>query len=480
MRHSIVLASILALTTACVPQKQWRSKPVLTTGSTAPADPEDGFYLAPDSKEKRIYSLSFVEFGNDGHFRNPQQIDEALTAIDRADQRSNHHALIVVFVHGWKNNAGKFNNNVLDFRRQLNRIAREVCGASAETCGVAGIYFGWNGDQVKQEWGTLRQASIFNRRGVARQVAGGDVGQGLLKVMKHVKEGQDHEGNLSIVVGHSFGALILEAAITDKMKQVGRELSSQIKRGTNVESYTSPILRELADLIVLINAAVPAVEAVNLLAEYRQELQRVHFLLPPREPQPPEPKCAPNDTRQDCKSLAHPLLLAVSSESDLATNLLLPISERISPSKLKLNPGVEEQLPKGLDAKKLSSSAAAHTPQLHSHHLVECDGGDCSPCLKRDKYYIPIRIKNLPAFARGNETRKDMPLNYCLERRDSTAWNQTPFWVFNLPTKIVPDHSEIFTDRFTDFLTAFLPPLRKVESATAAPIQATRKSEAGR
>lgn len=475
MRHLIILASILTLTTACVPQKQWRSKPVLTTGSTALVDPEDGFYLNPDSKEKRIYSLSFVEFGNDGHFRNQQQLDEALTAIDRADQRSNHHALIVVFIHGWKNNAGQTNNNVLDFRRQLNRIAREVCGANADTCGVAGIYFGWNGDQVKQEWGTLRQASIFNRRGVARQVAKGEIGQGLLKVMKHVKEGQDHEGNLSVVVGHSFGGLILEAAITDKMREVGRQLSSQIKRGTNVEFYTSPLLRELADLIVLINAAAPAVEAVNLLAEYRQELQRVHFLMRSREP-----NCAPNDTRQDCKSLSHPLLLAVSSESDLATSLLLPISERIAPSKLKLNPGVEEQLPKGLDTKKLTSSAAAHTPQLHSHQLVECDGADCSPCLKRDKYYIPIRIQKLPAFARGNETRKDMPLNYCLERRDFTAWNQTPFWIFNLPTKIVPDHSEIFTDRFTDFLTAFLPPLVTVKSATAAPIQATRKSEADR
>ncbi len=464
----------LALTTGCVPQKQWRSKPVLTVGAPVPPNIEDGYYLAPSSKDNRIYSLSFVEFGSDGHYRNRQQLDEALTAIDRADQRSNHHALIVVFVHGWKNNAGQTNNNVLDFRRQMNRIAREVCGAEAETCGVAGIYFGWDGDAVKQQWGTLRQASIFNRRGVARQVAAGDIGQGLLKVMKHVKQGPDSEGNLSVVVGHSFGGLILEAAITAKMREVGRQLSSQIKEGANVESFTSPVLRELADLIVLINAAAPAIEAVNLLAEYRKELQKVHFLMPPRASD-----CPPGDTRQDCKKLAHPLLLAVSSESDLATNLLLPISEKISPSKLVLDKSVKEQLPQGLDDKKLANSAAAHTPQLHSHQLVECDGADCSPCLARDAYYIPIRIKNLPAFARGNDKRKDMPLNYCLEQRDSTAWNQTPFWIFNLPTKIVPDHSEIFTDRFTDFLTAFLPPLVEVKSATAAPVQATRK-EAGR
>jgi len=32
----------------------------------------------------------------------------------------------------------------------------------------------------------------------------------------------------------------------------------------------------------------------------------------------------------------------------------------------------------------------------------------------------------------------------------------------------VPDHSTIFTDRFTDFLTAFLPPLEKFNPAQPA------------
>ena len=253
---------------------------------------------------------------------------------------------------------------------------------------------------------------------------------------------------------------------------MGDEIHDHIgKSRANLDAFNIPALRELADLIVLINQASPAVQAVNLLADYREDLQQVHFLLPPRKP-----NCAQGDTNQDCKSLPRPLIMAISSESDLATSTLLPISEKLSPSRLKLNPGIK--LPDGLDEKKVSTTASAHTPQLYSHHLVECDGEDCAPCLKRDRYYIPIRIDKLPAFARGNETHKDKRLNYCLER-DFRAWNQTPYWVFRLPTAIVPDHSEIFTDRFTDFLTAFLPPLGEVQQ-TLAPNRPSTKAGAGR
>ena len=203
MRRYLLLLLTLALGTSCVPQKQWRTKPVLSAPS-APANPEDGFFLGPDAAKNRLYSLSFVEFGNDGRAWNPQQLDEALKVIDEADRRSNHHALVLVFIHGWKNNAGQSNNNVVDFRKQINRMASDVCGKNVATCGVAGIYFGWNGDAVKREWGTLRQASLFDRRGVARQVASGDIGNSLLAVMKREKKRRIWQGEQSLGSGWPF------------------------------------------------------------------------------------------------------------------------------------------------------------------------------------------------------------------------------------------------------------------------------------
>jgi hypothetical protein len=133
------------------------------------------------------------------------------------------------------------------------------------------------------------------------------------------------------------------------------------------------------------------------------------------------------------------------------------------------------KLPDGLDVKKVFTTTAAHTPQLHSHQFIECLNGDCSPCLKNDRFYIPVSI-TLPAYAPGNDTRQDKPIKYCVVR-DFRAWNRTPYWIFRIPHAVVPDHGTIFTDRFTDFLTAFMPPLEQFRSSQP-PLPAQRLYQA--
>jgi len=128
---------------------------------------------------------------------------------------------------------------------------------------------------------------------------------------------------------------------------------------------------------------------------------------------------------------------------------VLPIAETIVP--LQRHPESLPTLPPGLDSKKVFTTAAAFTPQLQSHRLNRCEQGDCTPCLREDKYYIPISI-TLPAYAPGSSGNSDTQIKYCLTRvRDRNAWNHTPYWIFTIPTEIVPDHGTIFTDRFTDF-----------------------------
>jgi hypothetical protein len=67
-------------------------------------------------------------------------------------------------------------------------------------------------------------------------------------------------------------------------------------------------------------------------------------------------------------------------------------------------------------------------------------------------------------------------------RRSNIAWRgreigtpHTPYWIFTIPTEIVPDHGNIFTDRLTDFLMAFLLPLQGFSSdKPAMPMQKMR------
>jgi hypothetical protein len=461
-RALIPLAALLALA-GCVPQKQWRSKPFY---AAIPAERatgvEERFVIPQDLTAKRLYSFAFVEFKNNGDFWDRKQLDEALHAIDDADQRSGHRAVVVTFIHGWKNNAREDNNNVLDFRRQLNRIAADACKDDYTHCGVVGIFLGWSGDLVSRYANTTRTLTYFDRRDTAIHVATLPIGDALFAVMKQVKTGADREGNLSVVVGHSFGGLVLEYAITKRMKEIGDELHAELGKGTTSDAVRLKSLDDFADLVVLINQAAPAAVAVTLLSQYRVDLQKVNLLRPPKKS-----NCPAGDSSQECKELTRPLILSISSETDLATKAVLPVAETISPAPNSPPAPTQAILPAGLTPKKVMTTAAAHTPQLYSHQIIQCTGDDCSPCLKLDKYYIPIAI-TLPAYAPGNNTGGNESLKYCVAR-DRTAWNRTPYWIFEIPSAIVPDHSTIFTDRFVDFLTAFLPPLDAYRSSRPAP-----------
>ena len=456
MKQLLVISLVAALA-ACVPHKQWRTQAGSEAGPAPDANIEKRFVIPPDPVKNRIYSLAFVEFKNNGDPWDKRQLDEALHAIDEADHRSNHHALVITFIHGWKNNAAPSNNNVFDFRRQLNHIATKACQGDESHCGVVGIYLAWSGDLVTRDWNTLRNLTYFNRRDTAINVAAAPIGDALFAIMKRVKTGSERSTNHTVVVGHSFGGLVLEYAISKRMKELGDELRQELGKDSTAESYHLTALDDFADLVVLINQAAPATNAVTLLSDYHKDLARVNLLRPPVKA-----ACAPGDSSQECKELTRPLILSVSSETDLATRAVLPVAETIAaPKNRPKTLPADVKLPPGLDPKKVFTTTATFTPQLRSHQLIKCDNGDCTPCLKEDKYYIPVSIV-LPAYAPGSTSHQDTPIQYCLARvRDRNAWNHTPYWIFTIPAEIVPDHSTIFTERFIDFLTAFLPPLER-------------------
>ena len=363
---SLFLVSILLLT-ACVPHRQWRTEPVFSSGANPNAKLETRFVIEPDSAKNRLYSLAFLEFKDDGEAWDKRQLDDALREIDEADRRSGHRALVITFVHGWKNNARPTNNNVAEFRVQLNRIAADACGGNAAQCGVVGVYIGWSGDAVDRYWNTVRNMTYANRRDTASHVASLPVGEALFAIMKRAKQGAERASNHSMVVGHSFGGLILEYAISKRMREIGEELHRELGNQTTSDEIKLKTLEDFADLVVLINQAAPAAEAVTLLSQYRRDLQQVNLLRPPKKSD-----CAAGDPAQDCKALTRPLILSISSESDLATRTILPIAETVFPAK-HAPLGVAVHRPDGLEEKQIFTTAAAHTPQLHSHELMTCE-----------------------------------------------------------------------------------------------------------
>src|ERR1019366_4632960 len=76
---------------------------------------------------------------------------------------------------------------------------------------------------------------------------------------------------------------------------------------------------------------------------------------------------------QDCKQLTRPLILSVSSGTDLATKAVLPVAETIARPPNGPPSPPQALLPEGLTQKKVLTTAAAHTPQLYSHQIVQCE-----------------------------------------------------------------------------------------------------------
>jgi hypothetical protein len=95
-----------------------------------------------------------------------RQLPEAIAMIERATSLP-RPPVVVVFIHGWKNNADRDerhrNGNVVGFEGVLEYLRQSVYPQSP----VIGIYIGWRGDLVPPYWPARRQLSYFNRENAA-------------------------------------------------------------------------------------------------------------------------------------------------------------------------------------------------------------------------------------------------------------------------------------------------------------------------
>jgi pimeloyl-ACP methyl ester carboxylesterase len=177
-------------------------------------------------------ALGFVEFDDMGELwescpslsaGNECQLSRVLSLI-RAEKQNQcpklsncpHEAVVIVFVHGWKNNASKSNDehkNLYAFRSLLrNLAAREQMLATAGNRPArpyVGVYMAWRGQVLA---GDLF-ATFWNRRNAAGRIAGPAFSEAVYRILAASK--QDSPGTRVVVVGHSFGARILENSISD-------------------------------------------------------------------------------------------------------------------------------------------------------------------------------------------------------------------------------------------------------------------------
>ena len=308
------IASILLLGN-CAP---WNvsTRKVSTAESIAPAD---SAYIESHRPNSANYGCSFIEFDGKGGFLDFGQFDHAVKVLD--DRKKQSNVLLVIYCHGWNNNAQS--GDVLHFVSFLRRLSDSNSIRSKEMR-VEGVYLAWRGSQylpvttrteeidprLRADFGAdltdrtwnnskagdtilsparyLSYWSIKNRAEfhVSRVPLARAVFALAFKLKSPTEEARGRRHRV-FVIGHSFGALLLEQAIGQASVGLIASEWNQAKRDA----------RWPFDLIVFLNSAAPSLYAKQL-GEFLQF---------------------------DRKTSARPRIVSITSTGDWATGFFHPL-----------------------------------------------------------------------------------------------------------------------------------------------------------
>ena len=423
-----ILFAFACVAGSCVPNKQYRtSTSVFHEQLRTPQ-----FEPTQNDITDWPYTLSFIEFDDHGEMFDRQQLTRAVQAIadakakalqdtHAAQQRAAANrsspchddpaaclvrAVVIVFIHGWKNNASEGSGNVWGFRQVLAGLSLQYSKAP-----VVGVYIGWRGAVVSAP--ILKELTFFDRHRKSQNLPNAHMVEALLNVMQAAKGRRyDEQSTISVLIGHSFGGAVLESALT-------QPLMSMILERNESEPPRWP-----ATLIVFLNEAQEAIRSYQLI-------ESMHVNLPERPP------CAAPGSRQ---TVTVPAVLSITSTGDYATGAMFPTAQTLERPFNSLRTydrenflGLKRQTPMFLNT-------AAHMGQFQSHVLGARDDPEVTAAATKCEPAISTRIG-------GTE--------YLLVEKPG-AKNRTPYWVMHMPPSIVPDHSTIFTPVFRKLLTTMI------------------------
>jgi hypothetical protein len=391
------------LLAGCIPNKGYRTQ--LTNCDPAkgplPSTCAVQFVKSTSASQPVDIPLAFIEFDDMGQAFKRGQMDAAEAVIHEEQKKfGEKNVVTIVFIHGWKNNASDDTGNVPGFRRFLQEFQQKLGPVR-----LVGVYFAWRGGVTNAA--VIKELTYWNRRDTATYIPGSNMSEALFRVARAVK-GPDYKGDSKlVVVGHSFGGLVLE-------RTVDQHLTRRFVENTGGSFYP------FADLIIFVNEAAAATESIQLLT-----------MLKDKAPNPPQ---------------RYPTIVSITSQGDLATKFILPVAQGASLFKKSLR----EYDPKVYDAdvfgipnqKSYYLRSAAHIPELQSH--VVGNSADILAAYQRHGYTCASVVS-----AGGKRS------NYYVVPI-AGAKNDTPYWVMEMPVEIVPDHSNIFRVEFATLLQAFV------------------------
>jgi hypothetical protein len=420
MFRVIILVLGVALLSACVGNKPYR------LGGIA-----DEFYRdqKPPFEEmavssSRNYRLSFVEFDERGDFWDRRQ----LAAANRSIRKSKKPVLLVTFIHGWHHNANdrkqdaKNPGDVETFRCLLSELA---VSESLRDFQVQGVFLGWRGRLVQ---GPLDYFTFLDRKGAATRVAGTPVTETIFELIWQARK-NNRDRSKCVVIGHSFGALVLEKAMAQAL--AGGVLAQDVQ--SHGKSFDAP-----ADLILLVNSAAESI--------YAKELSDMFARI----------------GHHDSINPNRPLLISITSKSDSATGGWFPrgtfLPNLFAHRRYHWGPRYGTASDE-VDQHEYLTKTPGNNPRLFTHRVLPDAPPPNAPstsevALRRTQqtqvctainpaFEENLRHSHGTSFATSDPNNPNQFKWWQLAKIDSAS--RTPYWILQVPDEIIHEHSPIFT-----------------------------------
>lgn len=414
MKKSILLFFLLfsSCLTGCVAQRQYRYLP----GEQIPPRQKP----LPAIEEHPGYKLAFIEFKDDGRPHDRKQAEQAAELIEKerkdTDGKWLPSSVVVIYIHGWKNNADQAPpgqaKNVELFNQSLAGIAKEVLPEmSGQKVPLIGVYIGWRGQSLAAP-NLVNWVSFWDRSRAARGVGRRSLQDTLDQLIAKAHEGRDPSAGINpkvIMVGHSFGARVLEQAESGKTEEGNPRRSAQ--RGTCKALREGRPAKPPVDLLLYVNAATSSSYTRQMLKECQpaNSDSTRSFI---RHPEHDRSFCAQEQNKASRRCQPYPLFVSISSRSDLATRLLLPVAS--------------------------FRRSAAHTPNLNTHEIREQASGP---------------DPNDATFTFN--AKRDGPRHYVVTSKGS-AQRTNPVWIMRVDRHIIRNHGDIWNEDFLDMLLSLI------------------------
>lgn len=485
-----------------------------TVGKPMRFDPKthakkEAWYIEGQDKNGRPYSCSFVEFDGRGDYIDFRQHTNAWEQVKQLAEKQK--ILLVFYCHGWKNNSQS--GDVVEFNSFLGRLSASP-SVGEHGYRVHGVYLGWRGNVYRpyvnknDEEGFYQQTtndfrepivseafqrscqasgwlqenlSYWGRRNAAEtKVSGVPIARTIYTCASLVKtlDKERHRERLLdssrvMVMGHSFGALLLERALSPTCIDPLTDQWTWFGRGTGARTTANPLP---LDFVLFVNSAAPSIYSKVM----RDFLAAHHSAL----------------VRAQSPYTNTPVFVSLTSSADSATGRLHPYANVLSPLAPSLQrsyTNLFEGSNRAVHQSEFYKRTPGHNPLLVDHWIVREDKKEAAARTREEIFNLnldyqtpqPLEFLAVPAGEREakpqvwklsespppKEEKWARQLGGLVPRRFPSA-----FWIVRCDERLIRSHNDVWTNTAMELYAALyrFVEASRLEAATRADKSGTR------